>query len=172
MRLAYILDLQKRNWHSALYGSFCYVSHHTHSCKMAWDRAVLPIMFSSKHGDHTWRSWICSKCHPAFTRNFIIHVAWNEAIPQTLRAINATCPNCPHVLKPSRPQVLTVHTSWICRGHHTCDISRSGVNLPIWRLPFRPPDEAAKIPIFMKSDFSLLPKAKTCFPITVDACFI
>ena len=55
---------------------------------------------------------------------------------------------------------------------HTCDLSRSGVNLPIWRLPLRPPDEAAKIPIFMNSDFSLLPKAKTCFPITADACFI
>ena len=55
---------------------------------------------------------------------------------------------------------------------HTCDLSRSGVNLPIWRLPLRPPDEAAKIPIFMNSDFSLFPKAKTCFPITADACFI
>ena len=36
---------------------------------------------------------------------------------------------------------------------HTCDLSRSGVNLPIWRLPLCPPDEAAKIPIFMNSDF-------------------
>ena len=50
--------------------------------------------------------------------------------------------------------------------------SQSGVNLPIRCLPLRPPDEAAKIPIFMNSDFSLFPKAKTCFPITTDACFI
>ena len=64
-----------------------------------------------------------------------------------------------------------------CRGktlnyRHTCDLSRSGIKLPIWRLPLRPPDEAAKILIFMNFEFSLFPKAKTCFPITADACFI
>ena len=26
--------------------------------------------------------------------------------------------------------------------------------------------------IYINSDFLLLPKAKTCFPITTDACFI
>ena len=58
------------------------------------------------------------------------------------------------------------------RFQHTFDLSRSGVKLPIWRLLLCPPDEAAKIPIFMNFDFSLFPKAKTCFPITADACFI
>ena len=58
------------------------------------------------------------------------------------------------------------------RNVHTHDLSQSGVNLPIWRLPLRPLDEAAKILIIMNSDFSLLPKAKSSFPITVDACFI
>ena len=56
--------------------------------------------------------------------------------------------------------------SWENLFLHTYDLSRSGVNLPMRRLPLRPHDEAAKIPIFMNSDFSLLPKAKTCFPIT------
>ena len=31
---------------------------------------------------------------------------------------------------------------------------------------------ASKLPIYMNSDFSLLPEAKTCLPITADACFI
>ena len=69
-------------------------------------------------------------------------------------------------------QLLLTTTTTTATTTHTCDLSRSGVNLPIWRLPLRPADEAAKIPIFMNSDFSLLPKAKTCFPITADACFI
>ena len=34
---------------------------------------------------------------------------------------------------------------------------------PIWCLPFRPPDKAAKIKICMNTDFSLVPKDKTCF---------
>ena len=59
-----------------------------------------------------------------------------------------------------------------CLIIHTCDLSRSGIKLPMWRHPLRPPDEAAKISIFMNTDFSLLPKAKSCFPITEDACFI
>ena len=54
---------------------------------------------------------------------------------------------------------------------HTCDLSRSGVKLPICYHTLRPPDEAAKIPIFMNSDFSLFTKAKTSFPIMADACF-
>ena len=65
-------------------------------------------------------------------------------------------------------EILHVLISANYLRRHTCDLSRSGVNLPIWRLPLGPPDEAAKIPIFMNSDFSLLPKAKTCFPITAD----
>ena len=64
--------------------------------------------------------------------------------------------------------IMLIFSCW----EHTCDLYRSGVNLPIWHLPLRPPDEAAKIPIFMNSDFSLFPKAKTCFPITTDACFV
>ena len=74
--------------------------------------------------------------------------------------------------QPIYPSWLTFHKPVSPSTYQTCDLSRSGVNLPIWRLPLRPPDEAAKIPIFMNSDFSLLPKAKTCFPITADACFI
>ena len=46
---------------------------------------------------------------------------------------------------------------------HTCDLSRSGVNLPIWLLPLSPPDEAAKIPIFMNSDFRFCQKLKLVF---------
>ena len=61
---------------------------------------------------------------------------------------------------------------YLMKEVHTCDLSRSGIKLPIWRLPLRPPDEVAKIPIFMNFDFSRFPKAKTCFPITADACFI
>ena len=87
-----------------------------------------------------------------------------------------------HTLWTMHARVLKFHV-WIPHGKiadpyffsclsHTCDLSQSGVNLPILCLPLRPPDEAAKIPIFMNSDFSLFPKAKTCFPITADACFI
>ena len=47
--------------------------------------------------------------------------------------------------------------------YHTCDLSRSGVKLPIMHFPLRPPDEAAKIPIFMNFNFWLFPKAKTLF---------
>ena len=54
---------------------------------------------------------------------------------------------------------------------HTCDLSRSGVKVPIWRLSLHPPNEAAEI-LIRNSDFSLLPKAETCFPITADACFM
>ena len=43
--------------------------------------------------------------------------------------------------------------------YHTYDLSRPGVNLPIWRLPLCPPDEAAKIPIFMNSDFFAFAKS-------------
>ena len=42
---------------------------------------------------------------------------------------------------------------------HTCDISRHVVKLPIWHLPLRPYDEAAKTPddkFFLRFFFSNL----------------
>ena len=67
--------------------------------------------------------------------------------------------------------VLCKLQSWLVYAAYMWSLP-IGVNLPIWRLPLRPPDDVAKIPIFMISDFLFLPKAKTCFPITTDACFI
>ena len=55
---------------------------------------------------------------------------------------------------------------------HRCDQSRFCRDLPILGTQIRVTPDRPKLPIHMNSDFSLLPKAKTCFPITADACFI
>ena len=55
---------------------------------------------------------------------------------------------------------------------HTCDQTRYRRDLPILGPQVRVMPDRPKLPIYMKSDFSLLPKAKTCLPITADACFI
>ena len=55
---------------------------------------------------------------------------------------------------------------------HTCDLTRFRRDLPILGPQIRATPDRLKLPIYMNSDFSLLPKAKTCFPITADACFI
>ena len=57
-------------------------------------------------------------------------------------------------------------------GQHTCDMTRFRRDLPILGSQIRVTPDRPKLPIYMNSDFSLLPKAKTCFPITADACFI
>ena len=55
---------------------------------------------------------------------------------------------------------------------HTCDQTRYRRDLPILGPQIRVTPDRPKLPIYMNSDFSLFPKAKTCFPITADACFI
>ena len=69
-------------------------------------------------------------------------------------------------------RALARETGCSLRGYsHTCDLSRYDVKLPIWYFHLHSLDEAAEIPI-CNSDFSFLPKAETCSPITADACFM
>ena len=56
--------------------------------------------------------------------------------------------------------------------NHTCDLTQFRQDLPILGPQIRVTPDRPKLSIYMNSDFSLLPKAKTCFPITADACFI
>ena len=54
---------------------------------------------------------------------------------------------------------------------YTCDQTRHRRDLPILGPQIRVTPNRQKLPIYMNSDFSLLLKAKTCFPIIADACF-
>ena len=55
---------------------------------------------------------------------------------------------------------------------HTCDQTRYRRDLPILGPRIRVTPDRPKLPIYMNSNFLLLPKAKTCFLIFADACFI
>ena len=61
---------------------------------------------------------------------------------------------------------------FVMRQLRTCDLYRSRQDLPILGPKIRLPPYRPKLLIYMNSDFSLLTKAKTCFPIIADACFI
>ena len=67
-----------------------------------------------------------------------------------------------------------VHTSTVrdrVARQHTCDQTRYRRDLPILGPQIRVTPDRPKLPIYMNSDFSLLPKAKTCFTITALSKF-
>ena len=131
-----------------------------------------------------WWSWAEKRCHSEISHTktvwtepgmvFFAKVTWDTLdFSETIVVYNITV-DAVNLNEYMKLYGFQMSRSFIDLGpnHDTCDQTQYRRDLPTLGFQVRVPPDRPKLPIYMNSDFSLLPKAKTCFLITADACFI